>query len=95
MFLYVQVCVRTRTVRGSDLKQSSELLRIWIRTIIRTSDHVQMVSTWVNISQAVVGTSEHPKDYNSDDMQVKWRFGPGFRSEQRSDPPPLGIGGQI
>ena len=39
MFLYVQVCVRTRIVRSSDLKQSSE--------------HVQMVSTWVTISQTV------------------------------------------
>ena len=28
MFLYVQVCVRTRIVQSSDLKQSSELLGI-------------------------------------------------------------------
>ena len=74
MFLYVQVCVRTRIVRSSDLKQLSELLGIWIRTIIRTSDHVWIVSTWVNINQAVVGTrlqkSEHPKcsdGFNLDD----------------------------
>ena len=128
MFLYVQVCVRTRIVWSSDLKQSSEHLNcsefgselssehVWMVSTwvnisqavvgtrlqksehpnldpnnhpnIQTSDHVRMVSTWVNISQAVVGTRQCSDGHNSDDMQVKWKFGPAFRSERRSDPPP-------